>query len=130
MRSLLQVRRDAGTVVLLIAAVVALGGCSAVPRIQIADDLVLGCPSPLSPNEPPITIEGPGAVLALVEAMTLCDDELIAHPDDAEFQERLKLQEKLEKMERRRAKQEASALLAIERQARPEPLPDVLGPPW
>lgn len=84
--------------------VFALGACSHAPRIQVGDDLVLGCPAPLGPNEPPQTIEGPGAVLALAEAMTLCGDELITHPEDREFQERLKLQERLEKIDRKRAK--------------------------
>ena len=89
---------------LMFGACLALGGCGHLARIDVGDDVVLGCPAPLGPNDPPQTLEGPGAVLALGEAMTLCDDELITHPEDREFQERLRLQERLEKIDRKRAK--------------------------
>jgi hypothetical protein len=84
--------------------VLALGACSSLPRIQVDDDVVLGCPAPLGPNDPPETLEGWGAALAFGEALTLCDDELITYGEDRELQQRLLLQERLEKIDRKRAR--------------------------
>lgn len=91
----------------MVAFTIALTGCAGVPwstpRIDIGDNLVLGCPRPIGASEPPKTLTDGPAVLALVETFAFCEDELITHGEDREHQRRLALQEQLEKIERRRA---------------------------
>ena len=95
-----------------VIATLALAGCSHFPRIDYGDNLVIGCPAPIGPNEPQKTLTDGSAVIALVEAMTLCEDDLITHPEDRDFQKRLALQARMEKQERKareRAVREAAA---------------------
>jgi hypothetical protein len=77
-------------------------GCAGVrtsaPRVDVDDNLVLGCPKPISSFDPPKTLTGTGALIALAEVFLFCEGELITHGEDREFQERLKLQERLERI--------------------------------
>jgi len=76
--------------------------------------LILGCPQPRHEFERPETSTDAAAVFMLVEALTLCDGATITHGEDRDFQARLRLQERLERIDRQRARE----ALAAQRRAR------------
>ena len=67
--------------------------------------LILGCPAPRNEFERSRASTDAAAVFMLVEAMTLCDGETITHGEDRDLQARLRLQQKLEKIDRKRARE-------------------------
>lgn len=109
------------TVGLTIALVAGVGAAEPhLPSLEPQKGLIIGCPSPNNEFDPPQTFTDAAAVFSLVEAMTLCRGELITHGEDREFQRRLKLQERLEKMDRKRAREARQA----QGQAKVEPALD------
>jgi hypothetical protein len=93
------------------------------PPLDPQQGLIIGCPSPNNEFEPPQTSTDAAAVFMLVEAMTLCRGELITHGEDRELQRRLKLQEQLERIDRKRARAarqaQGRARVEIDRDAPP-----------